>query len=124
MGTVFFLVRGFFRRLGGVAGNAIGIEARIAADTVKGYLVHVKRRIRHDVIEGAECVVRIGIIGVCLRDIAAHIVEHQIHLGQLHGVRLFFYTIAAELHLLGLVGIVGVHIPRRLDKHAAEVNKP
>ncbi len=38
-------------------GNAVGIEARITADTVKGDLVHVERRICHDVIEGAESVV-------------------------------------------------------------------
>ena len=35
VGNRFFLVGGFFRRLGGVAGNAVGIEARITADTVK-----------------------------------------------------------------------------------------
>ena len=119
VGNRFFLVGGFFRRLGGVAGNAVGIEARITADTVKGDLVHVERRICHDVIEGAESVVGIGVEGVGLGDVAAHVVEQQVHFSQLHGVRFLLYTVAAELHLLRLVCIVGVHVPRSLDKHAA-----
>ena len=86
VGNRFFLVGGFFRRLGGVAGNAVGIEARITADTVKGDLVHVERRICHDVIEGAESVVGIGVEGVGLGDVAAHVVEQQVHFSQLHSL--------------------------------------
>ena len=115
----FFLVGGFLCRFGGIARHAVGVEARIAADSVKGNLIHIEGRIRHNIVESSESVVGIGVEGVGLRDIAAHIVEHQIHLGQLHGVRLFLYAVAAELHLLGVTGIVSVHIPRCLDKHAA-----
>ena len=105
--------------LGGVAGHAVGAEAGIVFDLVHHHLVHVEGRIGHDVIEAAHGAVGVGVIGVGLYDLAADVVQQQVHLGQLHGVRLLLHAVAAELHLLGPVLIVPVHIPGRLDEHAA-----
>ena len=62
---------------------------------------------------------RVAVERVGLDDVAAHIVQQQVHLGQFHGVGVFLHAIAAEVHQIAVRCVVAVHIAGRLHKHTA-----
>ena len=45
--------------------------------------------------------------------------EEQVHLGELHRVRLLFHAVASEVHRLAATDVVPVHVAGSLNEHAA-----
>ncbi len=79
-----------------VARDAVGVEALVLLHAGKAHVVDVERRIGEHVIERAEAVIRVFVVGVGLLDFAAQAVDREVHLGELDGILGFF--LAADIH--------------------------
>ena len=115
----FLLIRSLLGRFGLVARHTIGIESGIICHLLKHHFIHIERRICHHIVETPKGIVRVAIERISLGYLASHIVEQEVHLGKLHGIRLFLHTITAEAHQVLVAGIVAMHIASRLHKHTA-----
>ena len=106
--------------LGLVAREAVGVEARVVLDGFEGNLVHVEGRVGEDVVEGAEALVRVVVVGVGLLDGAAEAVHREVHLGEVDGFEGLFLSADEDVVVAGLevAAVLGDELGG-LDKHAA-----
>ena len=106
-----------------VARDAEGVEARVFFHGGYGDVVHVERRVGHDVIELAQAAVRVFGVGVGLYHAAMQAVDGQVHLGQLDGFQRLF--LAVDVNAVFRLGLGQYVLPVSGDefgglyKHAA-----
>mmetsp|Transcript_44311 Transcript_44311/g.78311 ORF Transcript_44311/g.78311 Transcript_44311/m.78311 type:complete len:886 (+) Transcript_44311:1866-4523(+) len=105
--------------LGLVAGDAVGVEAAVLLHGVQRHVVHVERRVGHHVVEGAEGVEGVFVVGVGLLDLAAQVVHGEVHLGELHRLQRLLGAANEHVEVSRLVGLVLQDEVGRLHEHAA-----